>query len=110
MNVYPLLRVALAPIGLPCEPEVYTGNAEEYIIYNYADERTAISGDDDDILDDTSVQVHYFTRGDPHAVKSLIRRQLRDAGFCISATVQLYDETGYRHVVVEANIDGTIND
>jgi len=54
--------------------------------------------------------VHYFTRGDPHAVKSLIRRQLRDAGFCISATVQLYDETGYRHVVVEANIDGTIND
>lgn len=111
MNVFPLLKQALAPLGLPCEPEVYEGDARDYIVYNYADERPALDADDDSLLDETSVQVHYFTPGDPHAVKKGIRRRLRAAGFYVTGTQQFYeDDTKYRHVVVEATIGGEIND
>lgn len=110
MNVYPIIRKALASLNLPMYPETYDGDAQEYITYNYTDERAEVSGDDDDIYDVTSVQVHYWTRGDPHTIKSTIRRLLRSAGFSITSTQQLYDESGYRHVIVEAELAGIIND
>ncbi len=111
MNVFPLIETALASLNIPLKPEVYKGTAQEYIAFNYSDERPVLSADDNDQLDETTVQVHYFTKGDPHTTKAKIRRLLHAAGFNIISTQQFYEEdTQYRHVVVEASIDGEIND
>lgn len=111
MNVNPILITALLPLNMPVEPDIYLGTATEYITFNYADERPAVYADDTDTLDETTVQVHYFTKGNPQANKKLIRKALRSAGFSIISTSQFYEtDTGFNHVVVEAWIEGTIDD
>ena len=111
MNVNPLIISALTPLSLPVSPDVYSGSATSYITFNYADERPAFNADDTDILDETTVQVHYFTKGNPIANKKAIRKALRSAGFLIQSTSQLYEnDTGYYHVVIYAAIEGFIDD
>lgn len=111
MNINPIVISALTPLGLPVSPNVYEGTATDYIIFNYSDERPAVNADDTDILDETSIQVHYFTKGNPQANKKAIRRLLRAGGFSIGATREFYEsDTKYTHVVVEASIDGVIDD
>lgn len=111
MNVNPLIVRALSPLGLPVAPNAYKGTATEYITFNYADERPIVSADDEDILDATTVQVHYFTKGNPQANKKAIRRLLRSAGFSIQSTQELYEnDTGYTHVIVYVWIDGVVDD
>lgn len=111
MNVNPIIIGALSPLGLPVVPNVYEGDSEEYIVFNYADERPIISGNDTDLIDRTTIQVHYFTKSNPQQNKKAIRRLLRAAGFIIISTDEFYeDDTRFTHVVVEAEIDGAIDD
>jgi hypothetical protein len=113
MNINPLIISALEPLGLPVEPNVCTVNPlpEEYIVFNYADERPALRADDTDIYDETTVQVHLFTKGNPQQNKKAIRRLLRASGFTILDTQEIYeDDTRFTHVVVEAWVEGDIND
>jgi len=111
MNVNPLIISALSSLSIPVVANVYTGTASEYITFNYADERPALRADDTDILDETTVQVHYFTRGNPQANKKAIRRLLRAAGFTIQSTQEFYeDDTKFYHIVIYAWIDGAIDD
>jgi hypothetical protein len=111
MNVNPIVIGALYPLNIPVVPNVYEGSADEYIVFNYADERPIMSGDDTDLFDRTTIQIHYFTKNNPQANKKAIRRLLRAAGFTIISTAELYeDDTRYSHVVVEAEIDGAIDE
>lgn len=111
MNIGPTIVSALSSLSLPIYANHYTGTATAYIVYNYADERPALRADDVDQLDETSVQVHYFTQSNPATVKKAIRRLLRAAGFSIVNTQEFYEsDTNYIHVVVEAWIEGTIDD
>ena len=111
MNINPLVISALSSLNLPVSPGKYEGTAEEYIVFNYADERPALRADDTDLLDETVIQVHYFTRGNPQTTKKSIRGLLRQAEFTITNTQEFYEsETKYNHVVVEAQIEGIIND
>jgi len=111
VNVNNLITTALSSLNLPVTPDVNKSNAVEYITFNYADERPAVSGDDDDLLDRTSMMIHYFVKGDPSTKKQSIRRLLRLAGFIITGTQQFYeDDTDYTHVIVECEIEGIIND
>ena len=111
MNVNPIIISALSSTNLPVTPDSDKGTATEYIIFNYADERATVSGDDDDLIDTTAAQIHYFTKGNPQANKKIIRRLLRAAGFTIINTQEFFEtETGYNHVVVECEIDGAIDD
>lgn len=111
MNVNPLVISALSPLGLPVSVNAYEGTADEYITFNYADERPALRADDTDILDETEIQVHYFTRGNPQTNKRAIRKALRASGFTILNTSEFYEnDTKFNHVVVEAWIEGVIND
>lgn len=83
----------------------------EYMTYNYADERPELNADDTDVLDSTTIQVHYFTKGNPQANKKAIRKALRSADFAIQSTQELYEQdTGYTHVIVYAVIGGEIDD
>ena len=111
MNVNPIVISALSPLGLPVSPNTYEGTADEYITFNYADERPTVRADDTDILDETEIQVHYFTRGNPQPNKKAIRRLLRASGFTILPTSEFYEnDTKYTHIVVEAWIEGVIED
>ena len=62
MNVNPIIKQALDPLGFPVEPDVYRGNALDYIIFNYADERPTVYADDVDKFDVTTVYVHFFCK------------------------------------------------
>lgn len=111
MNVNPIVISALTPLGLPVSANVYTGTATDYITFNYADERPIVSADDTDILDATTIQVHYFTKSNPQANKKAIRKALRSAGFAIQSTQEIYEnDTGYTHVIIYAWIDGFVDD
>lgn len=111
MNINTTVTTALASLSLPVAANVYNGTAEEYLTFNYADERPALRADDTDILDETTIQVHYFTRGNPQTNKKAIRRLLRAAGFTIQSTQELYEgDTGFFHVVVYAWVEGVIDD
>lgn len=111
MNVNPIIIGALCSLKMPVVPNNYEGDADEYIAFNYADERPIISGNDTDLIDRTIVHVHYFTKSNPQQNKKAIRRLLRAAGFTIISTAEFYeDDTRYTHVVVEAEIDGQIDD
>ena len=111
MNVNATVKNALTSLKLPVHANVYNGTADEYITFNYADERPALRADDTDILDETTIQVHYFTRTDPQTNKKAIRRLLRAAGFTIQSTQEFYEsDTGYFHVVVYAWIEGAVDD
>jgi len=111
MNINPLVISALASLALPVEPNVYTGTATDYIVFNYADERPALNADDTDINDATVIRVNYYTKSNPQANKKAIRRLMRAAGFFITGTQELYEsDTGYTHIIVECSIDGDIDD
>lgn len=112
MNVAAIVQTALTSLSLTIYNDASTGNPpDSYIVWNYSDERPAVRADDTDILDSTTIQVHYFTRLNPETNKKAIRRLLRASGFTIINTSQFYEsDTGYRHVVVEAWIEGIIND
>lgn len=111
MNINPIVIAALTSLGLPVEPNAYVGAADSYITFNYADERPSLRADDTDQLDETTIQVHYFTRSNPQTNKKAIRRLLRAAGFTIQNTVEIYEsDTKLNHVIVYAWIEGEIND
>lgn len=111
MNINPMMISALSSLNLPISPNVNLDGADEYITFNYADERPALRADDTDILDKTTVQVHYFKRGNPQTNKKTIRSLLRAAGFTIIGTSEFYEnDTGYTHIVVEAWIEGVVDD
>lgn len=111
MNINATVVSGLSSLALPVHANVYNGTADEYITFNYADERPALRADDTDIYDETTIQVHYFARTNPQTNKKAIRRLLRAAGFTIQSTQELYEsDTGFYHVVVYAWIEGAIND
>ena len=111
MNINTLVKSALSTNFSEVHANVYNGVAEKYIVFNYSDERPSVYADDTDTLDDTSIQVHLFTKENPSEDKKTIRRLLRLAGFSIVSTSEFYEaDTGKTHVIVDANIEGIIND
>lgn len=111
MNINPIVISALSSLNLPPTPNVNTDRADEYITFNYADERPALRADDTDLYDETVIQVHYYTKKNPQPNKKAIRRLLRASGFTIISTSEFYEsDTGYTHVVVEAWIEGSVED
>jgi len=111
VNVNPLVISALSSLALPVEPNVYKGEATDYIVFNYVDERPALSADDTDVNDATTTRINYFTKSNPQTNKKAIRRLMRVAGFIVSSTQELYEaDTGYTHIIVECSIGGDIDD
>lgn len=111
MNINPTVIAALTSLALPISANKYNGVATDYITFNYSDERPALRTDDVDENDETTIQVHYYTKSDPQTNKKAIRRLLRAAGFSIINTSEFYEpDTQYNHIVVEAWIEGIISD
>lgn len=101
----------MSSLNLPVEPNVYTGTEQEYIVFNYSDERPTMYADDEDIYDSTSIQVHYFTPNNPQGNKKAIRRLLKQSEFVITGTQEIYEsDTKLTHVIIECKIEGVIED
>ena len=62
--------------GLPVSPDIYTGDADKYIVYNYTDERPVLWGDDEPLEDQAIIQVNLFTP--PKFNYMSLKHQIRD--------------------------------
>lgn len=112
MNINSTVITALTTLALPVAANIYEGTASEYIVFDYLDERPNVYADDTDTHDITRIRVNYYTKGDTQTNKKAIRRLLRAAGFTIESSPPEYYETdtGYNHAIVEAWIEGEIDD
>lgn len=61
MNVNQSLEKLGEVAGLDVSPDVYSGKADKYITYNYADEHPVLWGDDEVLADQAEIQVHLYT-------------------------------------------------
>ena len=61
MNVNKEIQELSTITGLSVAPDVYSGNAEKYIVYTYTDERPVFWGDDATLADQVTIQVNLYT-------------------------------------------------
>lgn len=107
MNINKLIINTLSPTGLRIVPDKERDGEGEYIAFNYTGESYENFSDNEPENDYTSVQVNYFTSGNPHTIKKKIIALLFKAGFDVSVGPILYeDETKMYHVTIDAGIDG----
>lgn len=87
--------------------DFHRGHGENYIVHEIIAETDAAYADDDPQEQIDSVRVHWFTKGNPTAVKKAIRRVLRENDFTIFFTEPIREaDTGYHHIVIEARVIG----
>ena len=103
MNVNPILLKLKEVTGFPVEPDLYTGDAERYIVFNYS-ETPSFCGDDAPVADTALIQVHlYLPYGENYMeLKEKIRNFLEQNGFDdieIQPTVE--PDMKYTHVIFE---------
>ena len=123
MNANPIIMQALGNLGIPVSWLEYKGDAEEYIVFNDALNAPGLYGDDGDVVDRVVVQIHHYTKTDPHARITQIRRALRSAGFTILETLTTREQistggltvknntnTGFIHTIIRVNIAGVSED
>lgn len=68
--------------GLPVSPDMYSGNAEKYIVYAYTDERPTFWGDDQTLADQVTIQISLYTpaKFNYMEIKNLIRDYIETLG------------------------------
>lgn len=111
INVNPLIMQAQSVLSVPVYPNKCNDPLDEYIVFNYLDERPIFWADDEEQEDLTPVQVHWFTKENPQPKKKALRRFLRSQGFDILSTQEFFeDDTKLNHIVVECEISGAIDD
>ncbi len=120
MNYNSRIISALSPIGIEIFPDFYDAKKKrvdkngkelpelnEWIVFNYVTELPVLHGDDADIEEETTFDVHYYTKNKSkaHKVKELIKKSLRYAGFTIESTVppSYESDTGFYHTTVTAS-------
>ena len=87
--------------------DFHRGHGESYIVHEVLTEVDTAYSDDAAQEQIDTVRVHYFTKGNPTAVKKAIRRVLRENDFTISFTEPIREaDTGYHHIVIEARVIG----
>lgn len=93
------LKAALDPLGLPVKPDIYAGDEDQYITYNY-DLLPAHHADDRPHLYRALIQVHLLA---PHGVTTTVIRTgimqaLAGAGFPWPEAVNASDKDGQHYV------------
>lgn len=110
MNVNKLINNALKRTGIPVHSDVEDNGDEEYIIYNYVSEPFENFSDNIPENDYTNLQLHYFSKKNPHATKKRIANLLFTAGFDVAIGATVFEtDTKYYHTVMDIGIDGVID-
>lgn len=111
MDVKSLLGLLREEFKMPAEADKYNGKAPEWIVLNYSDDRPVVYGDDTDIVEQITIQVHMFCFKNVETKKKALRRSLRRKGFLILSTSQFYEnDTGLTHIVVECQTECEVDD
>lgn len=105
MNVNSKLLELENVTGLPTYPDKNESKSDEYITFNYADERDVLFGDDKPIEEAADMQVHVFVKCDYMDLKKKIKEFLINSGACgITFTSTYENETKKRHLIFEFEI------
>lgn len=99
---------AIRPLGIPCVPDLYTGNEERYVTYNFVDDYGTDFADDEPETIVNSMQIHFFMPAKETYIdwKKRIRKALFDADFTFpEVTIQTEDENTIRHMIFECSIE-----
>lgn len=99
MNLDARIRTALMGICDFIVPQVYTGDAQEYIVFNYSEYPLEFADNAPQSIG-YSVQVHYFCplKKNPNAIKDDIQNSLFTAGFSYPSIQDVTDEEGQHYV------------
>jgi hypothetical protein len=108
MNLDERIRTALSGICDVVVPQVYTGDAQEYIVFNYS-EYPLVFADDTPQSIGYSVQVHLFMplKVNPNTKKESIKTALFSAGFTYPSIQDVTDDEG-QHYVFETTYNEAI--
>lgn len=108
MNLDARIRAALTGICDVVVPQVYTGDAQEYIVFNYSEYPLEFADDAPQTVG-YSVQVHLFLplKVNPNTKKESIKSALFAAGFTYPSIQDVTDEEG-QHYVFETNYNEAI--
>ena len=93
-------------LGIDSQPDVYTGPAKRWIVYNYTYQNGREFADDAPQADVSSVQVHFYAPVGESTTKlqKQIRNALFDAGFTYP-DITIEREEKYRHIIFECDIE-----
>lgn len=106
MTVNEKIIEALSSVGVPVTPDFNGGGKQEYITFNFADDRAVEFGDDAPLFDVAYMQIHYFLPSEKNyrETKKRIRKLLFDAGFTFPDVTEV-TEGKKRHLVFECEIE-----
>lgn len=102
---------AMGCFGIPVTPDFFGGGEEEYITFNYADDRATAFADDEPLLVEADMQIHYFLPAKKSYLeaKKQMRRALFEAGFTYPEVTEFVEPDGRgggtRHIVFECRIE-----
>jgi hypothetical protein len=99
MNLNQRIREALTGICDVIVPQVYTGDAQEYIVFNYSEYPLEFADNAPHTVG-YSVQVHLFMplKANPNTMKNNIQNSLFTAGFSYPSIQDVTDEEGQHYV------------
>lgn len=102
-----LLMELKAETGIEVAPDFYSGKANKYIVFVYADERPVMFADNSEQYITADIQVTLYTKGNINymADKAKVKKALIDRGFnvrSISSFVERVTDGAFiRHTVFE---------
>ena len=107
MTVNEIIIKALNTLGIPITADFFGEGNEEYITFNYADDRAEVFGDDQPLNAVAYMQIHYFLPAakDYISTKKRIRKLLHEAGFTYPEVTELTDGKTNRHIIFECEIE-----
>ena len=99
MNLDARIRTALDGVCDVIVPQVYTGDAHEYIVFNYSEYPLEFADNAPHTVG-YSVQVHLFMplKANPNTMKNNIQNSLFTAGFSYPSIQDVTDEEGQHYV------------
>ncbi len=99
MNLDERTRTALDGVCDVIVPQVHTGDATEYIVFNYSEYPLEFADNAPKMIG-YSVQVHYFCpmNKNPNTMKNSIQNALFTAGFSYPSIQDVTDEEGQHYV------------
>ncbi len=108
MTINEKIKNALEGFELPVTTDFFGGGEEEYVTFNYADDRAVAFADDAPILAEADMQIHYFLPADKNYLeaKKGMRKALFEAGFTYPEVAEFVEpDSNVRHIVFECKIE-----
>lgn len=108
MIINPVMQTIGSSLNIPTYPDEMRPFANDgdypvrFITYNETDERPNLRGNNADICEGLTFQIHLFTKGgNPVAEKETLKAEIRKQGLSIQNNYTNYEqETGYYHYVI----------